>query len=252
VENFTSELDPILANHEPSPPGPELGEHGTILDQVRLLIVEDEPLIAQNLYEGLGANGFRPVMVHSTEAAWDVLWKRPFDLILLDVMLPEGDEAGFQLAQEMREANFRQPILFLTARETLPDRIRGLEFGDDYLAKPFALAEVAARLKALYRRGEMRARTVSWGEVELHSEAREVRRGGSLLRLSGKQYEVLELFMLNPGRVFSRDEVLERVWGAGFDANSNLVDVYVKYLRDKLGTGVIETVRGLGYRFSGE
>ncbi len=181
-----------------------------------------------------------------------MLWEQPFDLILLDVMLPEGDEAGFQLAQEMREANFRQPILFLTARETLPDRIRGLEFGDDYLAKPFALAEVAARLKALYRRGEMRPRTVSWGEVELHSEAREVRRGGMLLRLSGKQYEVLELFMLNPGRVFSRDEVLERIWGAGFDANSNLVDVYVKYLRDKLDAGVIETVRGLGYRFPGE
>lgn len=234
------------------PSGPELDEHSTILEQVRLLIVEDEPLIAQNLREGLGANGFRPVMVHSTEAAWDVLWKQPFDLILLDVMLPEGDEAGFQLAQEMREAKFRQPILFLTARETLPDRIRGLEFGDDYLAKPFALSEVAARLKALYRRGEMRPRTVSWGEVELHSEAREVRRGGTLLRLSGKQYEVLELFMLNPGRIFSRDEVLERIWGAGFDANSNLVDVYVKYLRDKLGAGVIETVRGLGYRFSGE
>lgn len=251
MELFTSELDPVPEDHEPLLPT-ELDEHGTILDQMRLLIVEDEPLIAQNLQEGLGAHGFRPVMVHSTEAAWDVLWKQPFDLVLLDVMLPEGDEAGFQLAQEMREANFRQPILFLTARETLPDRIRGLEFGDDYLAKPFALTEVAARLKALYRRGEMRPRTVSWGEIELHSEAREVRREGALLRLSGKQYEVLELFMLNPGRVFSRDEVLERVWGAGFDANSNLVDVYVKYLRDKLGAGVIETVRGLGYRFSGE
>jgi DNA-binding response OmpR family regulator len=219
---------------------------------MRLLIVEDEPLIAQNLLEGLGADGFRPVVAHSTESAWEVLWKRPFDLVLLDVMLPEGDEAGFQLAQEMREANFHQPILFLTARETLPDRIRGLEYGDDYLPKPFALAEVSARLKALYRRGEMRPRKVRWGEVELQSEAREVRRGGTLLRLSGKEYEVLELFMLNPGRVFSRDEVLERIWGVGFDANSNLVDVYVKNLRTKLDAGVIETVRGLGYRFPGE
>ena len=248
------------ASLEQSPPkdagqrsfAPKLDEHGSILGPVLLLIVEDDPLIAQNLGEGLGATGFRPVVAHSAEAAWDALWKQPFDLVLLDVMLPEGDEAGFGLARDMREANFRQPILFLTARETLPDRIRGLEFGDDYLPKPFALAEVTARLKALYRRGEVRPRTVRWGELELRSEAREVRRGGTLLRLSAKQYEVLELFMLNPGRVFSRDEVLERIWGADFDANSNLVDIYVNYLRTKLDAKLIETVRGLGYRFSGE
>ena len=248
----TSDQNPVINGSEQLPLTSKRDEHGGILEQMRLLIVEDEVLIAQTLHEGLAANGFRPVVAHSIEAAWEVLWKQPFDLVLLDVMLPEGDEAGFQLAQEMREADFRQPILFLTAREALPDRIKGLEFGDDYVAKPFALSEVIARLKALYRRGEMRPRIVCWGEVELRSEIREVRRGGTLLRLSGKQYEVLELFMLNPGRVFSRDEVLERVWGAGFDANSNLVDVYVNYLRAKLGAGIVETVRGLGYRFSGE
>ncbi len=218
---------------------------------MRLLIVEDEVSIAEALYESLGAVGFRPVMVHSAEAAWDALWKRPFDLILLDVMLPEGDEAGFRFAQDAREASFRQPILFLTARETLPDRVRGLEHGDDYLAKPFALAELTARLRALYRRGEMRPKMTSWGEVELLSETREVRSGGALLRLTAKEYEVLELFMLNPGRIFSRDEVLERVWGAGFDSPSNLIDVYVKNLRAKVASGVVETVRGLGYRFPG-
>lgn len=228
-----------------------LDADGTIMSEMRLLIVEDEVSIASALSQGLGTSGFKPLLVHSATAAWDVLWAQPFDLILLDVMLPEGDEAGFEFAREVRDAGFKQPILFLTARETLPDRVRGLEFGDDYLAKPFALVELIARLKALYRRGEMRPQKVSWGVVELLSETREVRSGGALLRLTAKEYEVLELFMLNPGRIFSRDEVLERVWGAGFDSPSNLIDVYVKNLRAKVASGVVETVRGLGYRFPG-
>lgn len=218
---------------------------------MRLLIVEDEGSLAEVLREGLAAHGFRPRVAPSAEAAWEALWKAPFDLILLDVMLPEGHDAGFRWAQEVREANFRQPILFLTAREALPDRVRGLEHGDDYLAKPFALPELVARLKALYRRGEMRPRTVTWQGLELLSETREVRSRGALLRLTAKEYEVLELFMLNPGRIFSRNEVLERVWGASYDSPSNLLDVYVKNLRVKVGSGVIETVRGLGYRFPG-
>lgn len=218
---------------------------------MRLLIVEDEVSIAKALSEGLRASGFRPVVAHSVTAAWDALWAQPFELILLDVMLPEGDEAGFEFAQAARDAGFGQPILFLTAREALPDRVRGLEFGDDYLAKPFALVELVARLKALYRRGDRRPNLVTWRQVELQSETREVRSGGALLRLTAKEYEVLELFMLNPGRIFSRDEVLERVWGAGFDSPSNLIDVYVKNLRAKVASGVVETVRGLGYRFPG-
>jgi DNA-binding response OmpR family regulator len=221
------------------------------MSEMRLLIVEDEVSIAQSLAEGLKGMGFAPTMTHSAAAAWEALWHAPFDLILLDVMLPEGDEAGFAFAQGVREAGFRQPILFLTAREALPDRVRGLEFGDDYLPKPFALAELIARLKALYRRGEMRPQVVAWGDVELLSETREVRLQGVLLRLTAKEYEVLELFMLNPGRVFSRSEVLERVWGAGFDSPSNLIDVYIKNLRAKVSDGVVETVRGLGYRFQG-
>jgi DNA-binding response OmpR family regulator len=219
---------------------------------MRLLVVEDDPLICENLRASLAVEGFRPAVANSAEAAWKLLWQQPFDLILLDVMLPEGNDAGFKLAQDIREADFRQPILFLTARETLPDRVKGLEYGDDYLPKPFAMVEVIARLKALYRRGEVRSLVARWNDVELQSDKREVRRDGVLLRLSAKEFEVLELFMLNPGRVFSRDEVLERIWGASFEANSNLVDVYVKYLRDKVNMGVIETVRGQGYRFPGD
>lgn len=218
---------------------------------MHLLIVEDETSLAETLRASLTAYGFEPTCAYSAEAAWEALWQHPFDLIVLDIMLPEGDEAGFRLAEQAREAGFRQPILFLTARETLPDRVRGLEFGDDYLAKPFELAELVARLKALYRRGEVRPRQIVWDEVVLLPGERQVRRYDAPVRLTAKEYEVLELLMLNPGRVFSREDMLERIWGLEYEANSNLVDVYIKNLRAKLGDGLIETVRGVGYRFPG-
>jgi DNA-binding response OmpR family regulator len=218
---------------------------------VRLLIVEDEPSLAATLEESLRAQEFETYVASDARSAWEVAWARPFDLVLLDVMLPEGDEAGFEWAREFRESGFHQPILFLTAREALPDRVRGLEVGDDYLAKPFALSELVARLKALHRRGEVRARQVVWGDVCLLVEERQVRLHGSPVRLTAKEYEVAELMMLNPGRVFTREEVLERIWGLGYDTPSNLVDVYVKNLRRKLADGLIETVRGVGYRFPG-
>lgn len=215
---------------------------------MRVLVVEDEKALADTLHDSLRAHGFEVESVSSATEAWERLWAQPFDLVVLDVMLPEGDEAGFETAAEMRDAGFRQPILFLTARETLPDRVRGLEFGDDYLAKPFALAELVARLRALYRRGEVRARRVVWGEVVLLPEERQVRLGDAPVRLTAKEYEVIELLMLNPGRVFTRDEILERIWGLEYETPSNLIDAYVKNLRAKLGDGLIETVRGLGYR----
>ena len=218
---------------------------------MKLLIVEDDKSLAATLRDSLAAYGFEPWCSYAAEEAWTALWQQPFDLIVLDVMLPEGAEAGFRLAEQLREAGFRQPILFLTAREALPDRVRGLEFGDDYLAKPFALAELVARLKALYRRGEVRPRQVSWGDLVLLPGERQVRRHEAPIRLTAKEYEVLELLMLHPGRVFSREEMLERIWGLDYEANSNLVDVYIKTLRSKLADGVIETVRGMGYRFPG-
>lgn len=218
---------------------------------MRLLIVEDEASLATTLEEALRAREFETYVAPDAGTAWEAAWARPFDLVLLDVMLPEGEEAGFEWAREFRESGFRQPILFLTAREALPDRVRGLEFGDDYLAKPFALSELVARLRALHRRGDVRSRRVAWGGIMLLAEERQVRLDGSAVRLTGKEYEVLELLMLNPGRVFTRGEVLERIWGLGYDSPSNLVDVYVKNLRRKLADGLIETVRGVGYRFPG-
>jgi DNA-binding response OmpR family regulator len=218
---------------------------------VRLLIVEDEKTLAATLEESLRAKDFEPYVAPDAQSAWEAAWARPFDVVLLDVMLPEGDEAGFEWAREFRESGFRQPILFLTAREALPDRVRGLEHGDDYLAKPFALSELVARLKALHRRGEVRARQAVWGNVVLLVEERQVRVDDAPVRLTAKEYEVLELLMLNPGRVFTREEVLERIWGLGYDTPSNLVDVYVKNLRRKVAEGIVETVRGVGYRFPG-
>ncbi|GEM86261.1 response regulator transcription factor [Meiothermus granaticius] len=216
---------------------------------MRLLVVEDEPSLSQTLCESLATQGFQPWLAASAAEAERVVWERPFDLFLLDVMLPEGEEAGFELAESLREAGFRQPILFLTAREGLPDRVRGLEVGDDYLPKPFALAELVARLRALARRGEVKPQVLRVGDrLEIAFERREVRYRGDLIRLTAKEYQVLELFALNAGRVFTREEVLERIWGPGFESDSNLIDVYIKNLRKRLYEGVIETVRGLGYR----
>ncbi|GIW31876.1 MAG: response regulator [Meiothermus sp.] len=216
---------------------------------VRLLIVEDEPSLASTLKESLSVQGFQVTLAASRSEAEALVWEQPFDLILLDVMLPEGPEAGFELAQALRESGFHQPILFLTAREALPDRVRGLEWGDDYLPKPFALAELVARLKALGRRGEIKPQVLQISsQVELALEHRQVRRQGELVRLTAKEYLVLELLALNKGRVFTREEILERIWGPGFEADSNLIDVYVKNLRKRLGEDIIETVRGVGYR----
>ncbi|RIH87675.1 Transcriptional activator protein CopR [Calidithermus roseus] len=220
---------------------------GVKLD-MRLLIVEDEPSLGSTLVESLAAQGFEPYLVSSVTQAEAVIWEQSFDLILLDVMLPEGQEAGFELARALRESGFRQPILFLTARESVPDRVRGLEVGEDYLPKPFALAELVARLKALARRGEVKPQSIQLDDLELVCETRQVRYRGQPVRLTAKEYQVLELFALSPGRVFTREEILERVWGPGYESDSNLIDVYVKNLRRKLYEGVIQTVRGMGYR----
>lgn len=143
------------------------------------------------LRDSLTAHGFRPFFAYSADEAWEAVWRYPFDIIVLDVMLPEGDDAGFSWAEGVREADFHQPILFLTAREQLPDRVRGLTLGEDYLAKPFAIAELVARLWSLYRRGEIRPRRVSWGEVVLLPEERQVRFQDAPVRLTPRSTRCL-------------------------------------------------------------
>lgn len=219
---------------------------------MRVLIVEDDVDLAATLRESLQADGLDVTLAFERDAAWEIAWREPFDVAVLDVMLPGDDEAGFALAADLREAGFRQPILFLTARDTVPDRVRGLGLGDDYLPKPFALDELVARLRALYRRGDVRAEVLRWRDVEVSPRDRLVRRGGSVVKLTSKEFEVLALLMQQPGRVFTRADILERVWGLGFEHSSNVVDVYVSNLRSKLGDEVVETVRGVGYRAAGE
>jgi DNA-binding response OmpR family regulator len=215
---------------------------------MRVLIVEDDVSLAVTLRESLAAQGFSVLLAHDRAAAWETTWREAFDVVVLDVMLPGDDEAGFHLAADLREAGFHQPILFLSARDAVPDRVRGLGLGDDYLPKPFALDELLARLKALYRRGEVRSQVLRWRDVEVLALERLVRRAGETVKLTTKEFEVLLLFMQNPGRAFTRAEILERVWGLGFEHNSNVLDVYVSNLRAKLGDEVVETVRGVGYR----
>lgn len=217
----------------------------------RLLLVEDDPELGRVLAQALGEHGFQVVWAASQEEAWEALWSAPFQALVLDVRLPEGEEAGFQLAEALRESGFAQPILFLTARDALDDRLQGLELGEDYLTKPFALPELVARIRALLRRGEVRPRKVELGEVVVEVEARRVLKAGLPVALTAKEYQVLELLALNPGRIFSKEEILERIWGPGYEGGSNLVEVYVKNLRRKLGEGMIETIRGLGYRIGG-
>ncbi len=215
---------------------------------MRILFVEDDPALAATVREVLEASGANVVHAETREAAWEVAWRDPFDVAAFDVMLPDGPEAGFELAADLREAGFRQPILFLSARDAVPDRVRGLGVGDDYLPKPFALDELVARLRALYRRGEVRREVVRWGDVELRPFDRLVLRDGEAVRLTNKEYEVLALLLQNPGRAFTRSEILERIWGLGAEHASNVVDVYVRTIRSKLGDAVVETVRGTGYR----
>jgi DNA-binding response OmpR family regulator len=215
---------------------------------MRVLIVEDDLSLAVTLRETLEAHGFAVLLAHDRATAWETAWRAPFDVAVLDVMLPADDDGGFHLAHDLREAGFRQPVLFLSARDAVPDRVRGLDLGDDYLPKPFSLDELLARLKALLRRGEVRGSVLRWRDVELWPLERLVRRAGAAVKLTNKEFEILTLLMQHPGRVFTRAEVLDRVWGLGFETDSNVLDVYISNLRAKLGDEVAETVRGVGYR----
>lgn len=215
---------------------------------MRILLVDDDPALATTVRDVLSSHGMQVAVAADREEAWALAWQTPFDVAVLDIMLPGDDEAGFTLAEDLRSAGFRQPILFLSARDAVPDRVRGLDVGDDYLPKPFSNDELVARLRALYRRGEGRPQALRWRDVEVHPQARRVTRAGDDVRLTSKEFEVLVVLMQQPGRVFTRSELMERVWGLGAEHASNVLDVYVSTLRAKLGDDIVQTVRGVGYR----
>ena len=222
------------------------------MHSMRVLVVEDEPKLAGLLARGLREEG------HPTDVATtgdDAVWMARatgYDAIVLDVMLPAKD--GFEVCRELRAFDVWTPVLFLTARGAAADRVVGLDAGgDDYLAKPFSFPELLARLRALTRRGAVERPTVlRVGSLRLDPAAHKVWRGDTEIELSAKEFTLLEVFMRRPGKVLTRLELLERGWDMAYESRSNVVDVYVRYLREKVdrpfGCDSLETVRGVGYR----
>ena len=218
---------------------------------LRLLLVEDDTRLAGLLLRGLRAEGYAVDVAATAEEARWLATENPFDVLILDVMLPDGD--GFTLCQGLRRAGNWTPVLMLTARDSVNDRVRGLDAGaDDYLVKPHSFAELAARVRALVRRGRPeRPAVLSVGSLSLDPATHGVRVDGRPVAVSAKEFALLELFMRQADRVLSRSEILDHVWDWAYDGTSNVIDVYVRYLRQKIGEGPgvprIETVRGVGY-----
>ncbi len=219
---------------------------------MRVLVVEDEEKMARLLQRGLREEGHA---VDVTGRGEDALWMAraaPYDAILLDVMLPGGD--GFSVCRELRRQEVWTPILLLTARDAVDDRVVGLDAGaDDYLVKPFAFSELLARLRALRRRTPVeRPAVIEVGDLRLDPAERRAWRGDVELQLSTKEFALLEEFMRRRGQILSRTQLLDAAWDMGYERRSNLVDVYVRYLREKIdrpfGRNALETVRGAGYR----
>jgi len=219
---------------------------------MRLLVVEDDSKMASLLQRGLTENGNAVDIAGRGE---DALWMaaaHEYDAVVLDVMLPDLD--GFATCDALRKAGVWSPILMLTARDSVEDRIAGLDAGaDDYLTKPFSVAELRARIRALVRRGAgERPAVIEIGDLRLDPATRQVWRGAEEVRLSAKEYALLELFMRRPGEVVSRLDLLEHAWDIGYENRSNVITVYVRYLREKIdrpfGRHAIETVQGSGYR----
>jgi two-component system, OmpR family, response regulator len=219
---------------------------------LRVLVVEDEVAIADSIRLALTADGHAVDVVGDGLEALTWVETYPYDLAILDVILPGLD--GFGVCQRLRASGFQAPILILSALDGVDDRVTGLDRGaDDYLAKPFAVAELRARLRALRRRiGPDRATTIRVGELELDPATLSVSRAGRPIRLTAREFALLELLARHPGQLFTQDRLLDALWNADFVAESNIVEVYIRSLRRKIDdgrrNGLIETVRGSGYR----
>jgi two-component system, OmpR family, response regulator len=223
---------------------------------MRVLIVEDELRMASLIRRGLEHEGVAADIAGTGEDALSMAPAHEYDAVLLDVMLPDLD--GFEVCRRLRTAGFWAPVLMLTARDSIEDRVAGLDSGaDDYLVKPFAFAELLARLRALARRGDTgRPAVLAVGDLRLDPATHEVNRAAIPISLSAKEFALLETFMRRPGEVLSRFHLLEHAWDFAYENRSNVVDVYVRRLRRKIdepfGRGSLETVRGVGYRLRDE
>jgi two-component system, OmpR family, response regulator len=219
---------------------------------VRVLVVEDDAKLAAAIRRGLRFEGLVVDIAPGGEQALRMAGATEYDAVVLDVMMPGLD--GFETCRRLRADGIWVPVLMLTARHSVEDRVRGLDGGaDDYLTKPFSLAELLARLRALARRGPVeRPAVLEVGELRLDPATREVWRGDAQIELSAREFGLLETFMRRPGQVFTQLQLLESAWDLGYEQRSNVVEVYVRYLREKIdrpfGVTSIETVRGVGYR----
>jgi two-component system, OmpR family, response regulator len=218
---------------------------------MRVLVVEDQKRTASFIRKALLAEGFAVDVAEDGETALELTGATTFDAIVLDIMLPGRD--GLSVLRLLRERRISTPVLLLSARGEANERVEGLNAGaDDYLPKPFVLEELFARLRALGRRsGEQASSVLRVAELTLDTVSRTARRGGKLIELSAREFRLLELLMRTPGRVCSRMRILEKVWDYSFDPGTNVVEVYVSRLRDKIDEGrpskMLHTVRGVGY-----
>ena len=218
---------------------------------MRILVVEDEPKLARALQKGLSEEQYAVDVAHDGEDGLAMALDGVHDLVVLDIMLPKRD--GLAVLRELRNRRSQTPVLLLTARDAVADRVTGLDTGaDDYLVKPFAFDELLARIRALLRRrGGDRAAVLAAAELTLDPATREVRRAGKKIDLTPKEYALLEYLLRNKGRVLSRALIAQHVWDYHFDSSTNVIDVYINYLRKKVDADftprLIHTVRGAGY-----
>ncbi|MGH3317816.1 MAG: response regulator transcription factor [Nocardioidaceae bacterium] len=218
----------------------------------RILLAEDETRIASFVEKGLRANGFTPTVVDDGASALGHALSGDFDLLVLDIGLPGMD--GFTVLRRLRESRGTIPVIILTARDSVTDTVAGLEGGaDDYMPKPFRFDELLARIRLRLRSDRAPEVTLlQQGPLSLDLRTRRASVDGKVVDLSAREFALTEVFLRNPGQVLSREQLLSHVWGYDFDPSSNVVDVYVRYLRKKLGAERIQTVRGMGYRLTAE
>ncbi|HEY3914559.1 MAG TPA: response regulator transcription factor [Verrucomicrobiae bacterium] len=219
---------------------------------MRILVVEDERKTATFIRKALQDAGFAADLCHNGNDALTAAQSTPFDAIVLDIMLPGRD--GLNVLRQLRESKNMTPVLLLSARGELDERVQGLDAGaDDYLPKPFALVELTARVRALARRsvGQSKSPILRVGDLTLDTITRQARRGSATFELTAREFRLLEFLMRSAGRICGRMAILEKVWDYDFDPGSNLVDVYIKRLREKIDAGfelkLFHTVRGMGY-----
>ena len=218
---------------------------------MRILLVEDEAALRAILAKRLKQEGYSVDVCADGEEADSFIQMGEYDCVILDIMLPKKD--GIAVLTDMRNAQNSTPVLLLTAKDSIEDRVQGLDSGaDDYLTKPFSYEELLARVRAMLRRkGETKSVVLRCADLEMDTVAKQVRRGTTVIELTAKEYALLEYFLRNVGRVLARSQIVEHIWNFDFEYDSNIIDVYVRYLRRKIDMGfdkkLIHTVRGSGY-----